>query len=50
MSKTRKSAMFPEEQHILRQLGENIRLAMKRRKLTLTMLAGIRKNPHEPSN
>lgn len=39
MSKARKSTMFPEEQHILRQLGENIRLAMKRRKLTQTMLA-----------
>lgn len=39
MSKARKSTMFPEEQQILRQLGENIRLAMKRRKLTQTMLA-----------
>ncbi|WP_343222717.1 helix-turn-helix transcriptional regulator [Marinobacterium ramblicola] len=31
--------IFPKEQKILQQLGENIRLAMKRRKITQTMIA-----------
>lgn len=35
----RQAVVFPKEQKILQQLGENIRLAMKRRKLTQTMIA-----------
>jgi transcriptional regulator with XRE-family HTH domain len=32
--KTRKAILFPKHQKILEQLGENIKLARKRRKLT----------------
>lgn len=35
----RQAVVFPKEQKILNQLGENIRLALKRRKITQTMLA-----------
>ncbi|WP_096780263.1 helix-turn-helix domain-containing protein [Zobellella denitrificans] len=35
----RQAVVFPKEQKILQQLGENIRLAMKRRKITQTMIA-----------
>jgi transcriptional regulator with XRE-family HTH domain len=35
----RQALVFPKEQKILQQLGENIRLAMKRRKINQTMIA-----------
>ncbi|QEW06310.1 helix-turn-helix domain-containing protein [Nitrincola iocasae] len=35
----RQAVVFPKEQKILQQLGENIYLAMKRRKITQTMIA-----------
>ena len=35
----RRAVVFPRNQKILAQLGENIRLACKRRKLTQTMLS-----------
>ncbi|WP_084783827.1 helix-turn-helix domain-containing protein [Marinobacterium aestuarii] len=35
----RTAVIFPKEQRILQQLGENIRLAMKRRKITQAMIA-----------
>ena len=35
----RQATVFPEEQKVLSLLGENIRLAMKRRRLTQTMVA-----------
>ena len=35
----RQAIVFPKEQKMLEQLGENIRLAMKRRKITQTMIA-----------
>lgn len=38
-SAKRQAAIFPDEQKILQQLGENIRLAMKRRKITQSMIA-----------
>jgi len=38
-AKKRQAVVFPKEMKILRQLGENIRLAMKRRKITQTMVA-----------
>ncbi len=37
--KRRQAVVFPNEQKILEQLGENIRLAMKRRRITQTMIA-----------
>lgn len=38
-SQKRQAVVFPEEMKILQQLGENIRLAMKRRRITQTMVA-----------
>ncbi len=38
-AKKRQAVVFPKEMKILWQLGENIRLAMKRRKITQTMVA-----------
>ena len=38
-SKKRQAVVFPKEMKILQQLGENIRLAMKRRRITQTMVA-----------
>ncbi len=35
----RKASIFPKDKKILVQLGENIRLAMKRRKISQTLLA-----------
>jgi len=35
----RQAVIFPGEQKILQQLGENIRLAMRRRKITQSMIA-----------
>lgn len=37
--KTRKQTLFPKHQKILEQLGENIKLARKRRKLTMLQVA-----------
>lgn len=37
--KKRKAIVFPKERKILEQLGENIRLATRRRKLTQSQLA-----------
>lgn len=37
--KTKKQILFPKHQKILEQLGENIKLARKRRKLTATQVA-----------
>ena len=38
-SEKRRATVFPRNQRILAQLGENIRLACKRRKLTQTLLS-----------
>lgn len=38
-SDKRRATVFPRNQSILAQLGENIRLACKRRKLTQTLLS-----------
>lgn len=37
--KSKKQILFPKHQKILTQLGENIKLARKRRKLTTTQVA-----------
>ncbi len=37
--KTKKQILFPKHQKILEQVGENIRLARKRRRLTTTQVA-----------
>lgn len=37
-AKKRQAVVFPKEMKILRQLGENIRLAMKRRQITQIMV------------
>ena len=37
--KTKKQIVFPQHRQILNQLGENIKLARKRRKLTTTQVA-----------
>ncbi|MEX2601136.1 MAG: helix-turn-helix transcriptional regulator [Balneolaceae bacterium] len=37
--KSKKQRLFPQHQHILEQVGENIKLARKRRKLTTTQVA-----------
>lgn len=37
---SKKSILFPKYQKMLEQVGENIRLARKRRKLTTTQVAG----------
>lgn len=37
--KSKKQILFPKHQKILEQLGENIKLARKRRKLTATQVA-----------
>jgi len=37
--KSRKQNIFPQHKHILEQVGENIKLARKRRKLTTTQVA-----------
>ena len=45
--KSKKQILFPKHQEILEQLGENIKLARKRRKLTATQVAeraGIARN------
>jgi transcriptional regulator with XRE-family HTH domain len=45
--KTKKIILFPKHQRILAQLGENIKLARKRRKFTTTQVserAGISRN------
>ncbi|MDA3892272.1 MAG: helix-turn-helix transcriptional regulator [Salinivirgaceae bacterium] len=45
--KTKKQILFPQHKKILEQLGENIRLARKRRKLTTVQVserAGIGRN------
>jgi transcriptional regulator with XRE-family HTH domain len=45
--KSKKQTLFPKHQKILEQLGENIKLARKRRKLTATQAAeraGIARN------
>jgi len=45
--KGKKQILFPKHQKILEQLGENIKLARKRRKLTATQVAeraGIARN------
>ena len=45
--KTKKQIIFPQHQKILEQLGENIKLARKRRKLTTVQVAeraGIARN------
>lgn len=45
--KTRRQLIFPQHQKILEQLGENIKLARKRRKLTTLQVAeraGIARN------
>lgn len=39
MVEKRTATLFPKQVKLLEQLGENIRLAMKRRKLTQTQLA-----------
>lgn len=39
MTKSKKQVLFPKHQKILEQLGENIRLARKRRKLTTVQVA-----------
>ena len=39
MSLTRKQTIFPKYNSILEQMGENIKLARKRRKLTTTQVA-----------
>lgn len=38
--KKRQAVIFPRESRILQQLGENIRLAMKRRKISQSMVHG----------
>ena len=45
--KSKKQILFPKHQKVLEQLGENIKLARKRRKLTATQVAeraGIARN------
>ncbi len=45
--KTKKQIVFPQHQKVLEQLGENIKLARKRRKLTTIQVAeraGIARN------
>jgi transcriptional regulator with XRE-family HTH domain len=45
--KSKKQQLFPQHQRILEQLGENIKLARKRRKLTTVQVAeraGIARN------
>ncbi len=45
--KTKKQILFPQHQKVLEQLGENIKLARKRRKLTTIQVAeraGIARN------
>ncbi len=37
--KRKKQILFPQHQHILAQMGENIKLARKRRKLTTLQVA-----------
>ncbi|MEQ6120348.1 helix-turn-helix transcriptional regulator [Reichenbachiella sp. MALMAid0571] len=47
MKKEKKQILFPKHQKILEQLGENIKLARKRRKLTALQVAeraGIARN------
>lgn len=39
MMKSKKQKIFPQHRKILEQLGENIKLARKRRKLTATQVA-----------
>jgi transcriptional regulator with XRE-family HTH domain len=39
MSSTRKQSIFPKHQTILEQMGENIKIARKRRKLTTIQVA-----------
>lgn len=38
-SEKRSAVIYPKNQHILTQLGENIRLARKRRKYTQTLIS-----------
>ncbi|MHB1196363.1 MAG: transcriptional regulator [Bacteroidetes bacterium HGW-Bacteroidetes-3] len=37
--KTKKNILFPKHQKIMEQIGENIKLARKRRKLTMVQVA-----------